>query len=294
MSRLALGEDVASILSSLPEVENQIEAEQQLRLSGWTIAFSKFVLPSLLEWGTVVQSEVEQLLIEGELGVANTPDLVLVSKDNRMRIIDYKTTGIMGKNWVDSWTYSAQLQLNLKSTKERLNWSGPAFIQVIGLDKGMVKEGKLRHPYVYGWVKGGEWLREWKSGAELVSVNEYPGGQAEWISFLGEEVARAQFPFSAPVFELPHIQREVLMSAHIREADIADNISNPKEFIRLFPMNTEECRPAMGIACSYISACHIGGTVQTNQIPAGYKAREPHHQLEVKWKAGEDILRGSK
>ena len=282
LARLVLGASAGSLIAAREWPEDKAGQEREQRHRGWLLAFEVYVLPMLRAWGSPCLVERETSLDHASLRVACTPDLTLVSPDQRLRVLDYKTTGILGKGWVDYWTYAPQLQINLAAVIKDLGWTGPAYAQVIGLDKGSIKYGRLNHPYVYGYVKGGVWLRAWAYGAEPVPTTEYPGGIEAWVAWLGEDVAKGQFPFSAPVYPNQRLLEDVLTSRLEREVDVAANKSNPLHFHRLFPMHTNRCRPAIGAPCAYIHACHVSGSVERNEeVPAGYVHRVPHHQMEL-------------
>jgi hypothetical protein len=168
-----------------------------------------------------------------------------------------------------------------------------SFGQVMGLMKGYYSDGRLHHPYVWGYYNHREdkWSHEYQRGMDWVPmpVWEYKGGLIEWVKRCGEEVAAGQFPLSPPIF-LNHrmldewVQRRLRRQRQIRNVKAVCQQDLAKRAIH-FERITRSCRPPFGDPCPYLLACH-NASVESNPTGTGqYVPRTPHHDINE-----EDLL----
>ena len=267
---------------------DQIQAELLYRRLGWAYAFALYIFPSMMEEWEVVSLEREVVFDRTPLWVGNIPDLILRHRERKdiLRYVEYKTAKWIKKEWVQYWPYAIQLHMGIIAAGEDLG-EKVKYGQVLGLQKGFEKSGKLYHPYVWAYSNGEEWQSGYsaKKGWASRPTWEYEGGMESWVRFLGEEEAQAQFVWSAPVFPDERKVKELVEQVINREREVAEGRERAVEDIgfrsRLFPSRFTKCRPAFGAPCPYLAACH---NASVNEDPLGsglYTLRTPHHELEL-------------
>lgn len=293
ISPSALSAMVDEIIGDLNEEDRSKQKEMEVlyRRLGWMVAFALYVEPRIRARYETIQIEGELILDRSPLWVAVTPDRVLRDRgDGALVYKEYKTTISASQKWANSWPYQIQPHIGMKAIEEELKQK-VRFTQIVGLMKGDIRDGKLRHPYVWAWRNSetGHWTHDYNqarsSAWESCPVWLYPGGIVEWVERCGEEVGQAQFPHSAPVFlnermlsdwfeRVLHRQEEI---EAVREA-----CQNEWEWrIRYFPQRTSKCRPAWGEACPYLEPCWIA-TIGEQPLESGlFKERVPHHEAEI-------------
>lgn len=277
----------------LPEGEmDMLKLETSCRRAGWAAAFALYEEPKVRAEFEQVAAESELILSREPLWMVCTPDRILKRRvDGRLVYREYKTTRFANYQWVNYWPHAIQLHIGLQAAAEEYELP-LAYAQVMGLMKGTENYGKLRHPYVWALYDAttGEWepcidgARE-TSRLTLRPVWEYDGGIIEWVKKLGPEVAKAQFPFSMPVFLDERMLEQHLANRLIREQEVyAVQESCQVDFslrAEYFEQRTINCRPVVGSPCVYQAACW-NKTVRDNPLASGlYKVREPHHEVEV-------------
>lgn len=304
LDKIALADDPRSVLECcLPPAaeDNILKWEEWARLLGWLTAFVEWVeIPDRAAGWRTLKTEHELILDRDPLMIACTPDRISQhTPSGRVRYWEYKTTGAFDLvKWSDYWPHAVQLHIGLQAMKEEMRLSDEAHVfgQVVGFAKGFDKDGKLRHPYVWGWFKGdpdmgGVWLREWVNTSPrpwLRPTWEYPGGPAEWVRFLGEETARDVIPLSRHVFVDQRMVDLVVSERTERERlvqSIRDRCLTDRDLrTRVFPMHLGTCRPMIGAPCAYLSACW-NASVNADPLASGeFVRREPHHAIEIAMK----------
>lgn len=287
LATLLEGTPLATVLEGVgpPPLEDLPALEVWSRLVGWLVAFHDYLLPRWRERYDVVMVEKELILDRTPLWVATTADVVLRDKeDNRLVVVDWKTVGMMGKSWIEHWPYAVQMHLNTLAVAEELGET-PKYAQVVGLLKGQDRDGKLSHPYVWAYSDGEDhWQTNYYAKYPKRLVVEYPGGVEAWVRYLGEEVALAQFPHSAPIIIDPRMVAELIEDRTSRESVVAMDTERSRTnwaYRRLrFEQRFKGCRPSFGSPCPYLAACHNG---EVNRDPLGsglFVARTPHHDVE--------------
>ena len=299
---IAIHEALASILTnsalSLPEMPvdaDQGDLESWARQVGWMVAFHEWVWP---EWFApfydIVDIEKELVIERSDLWVAYTPDVVMRQKaaPNKLVVLDFKSVGIQGKEWHESWPYAIQMHLNQRGVAEEYN-EPVSHALVVGLSKGQPRDGKLRHPYVWAYSDGDSWSSEWKRNWNLRPVWEYGSGGAEgvkeWVLLLGREVGLEQFPVSLPIVEDQALVEELLVQRAQRESEvqlylhhrlIMSDEDRKRSHAYIFPKRYSHCKPSFGSACPYLHACW-NGDVGADPLGSGiYVRRIPHHDVE--------------
>ena len=277
-------EEVLFSLGALPPGATQIELENFSRRLGWVAAWGVYVEPLLRNDFAEVSYESEYILDRSPLWVAIRPDRIQRRKGGGLVYREWKSTSTIKREWVDHWTYAIQVHLGLAAIKEELG-EEIEYGQVTGFYKGFNRDGRLVHPYVWAYFKGGEWSHEYKYGWEHRPVWEYENGMLDWVRRCGKEVADKQFIWSAPVFLDERKVEEWVAVRKFRhhEIELAKNWAkiNPVTRRRIFKPASIHCRPAYGPACPYLAACH-NYTVNSDPVGSGlYKPRTPHHEIEL-------------
>lgn len=287
VARLADPSDFLGLLPAAPSEPDQIAFEKWSRLCGWIASFAMFIEPGIREEEEFVSVEHEVTLDRHPYYLGVIPDRIGRGRESgRLRYREWKTTSATDtKNFADYWPHAVQLHLGLQAVEEELGeeveWG-----QVMGLLKGKEgRDGKLAHPYVWAWWKGGEWLTEYAYKAEKVPVWEYPGGVAEWVRRLGPGVAAEVFPRSRRVYRDPRLidalvaqrKQRVISIASVRE--LAQK--SWEDRVLWFEQRFTRCRPMYGSPCAYREACW-NASVNVDPVGSGlYVPRVPHHELEA-------------
>lgn len=295
ISEEAIEAAVGDILSPITEEDKheQQKMEMLYRRLGWLAAYALYMEPDIRATYDTVNVEDETILDRDPLWVAVTPDRVLRHKVSKhLEYREYKTTITASKKWMESWPYAIQLHLGLAAVQEELH-EDIKFAQIMGLLKGneSAMDHRLLHPYVWAWynTRHATWTHEYEKarGAEWVPmpVWEYPGGIVQWVKRLGPEIAKAQFPFSPPVF----LNRRMLdewVSRRLRRERIIRNTENAcrTDFglrSNIFERRTDICRPPFGDACPYLLVCWNAEAQRAPLATGEYEVRIPHHNVEV-------------
>jgi hypothetical protein len=294
-SLAALLESQELVLPEPPLDPDQDLWESWARQVGWLVAFHEWVWPQWFAPFYDIVDVEKELVIEREgLWVAFTPDIVLRSRaTNRLVVVDFKSVGMQGKEWHESWPFAVQLHLNQRGVAEEYQEPVSHAI-VVGLTKGQPRDGKLRHPYVWAYSDGENWSTDWRKNWDLRPLWEYGSGGAEgireWVLRLGPDVGLSQFPVSVPIVEDRAMVEEWLEERAEREAEVSDFLTRrltmqPQEiapvFKLVFPKRRIHCKKAMGGACPYLHACW-NADIGNDPLGSGlYVRRIPHHDVEV-------------
>lgn len=249
-------------------------------------AWSEYVEPRIREGFEEVSCEEELVLDRTPLWIGVVPDRI------QRRIAtgglvyrEYKSTISTSKAWQEHWMYAIQLQLGLAALQEEYPHERVEYGQVSGFYKGVERDGRLAHPYVWAYYRNGQWSASFKPGWDHCPVWEYPGGTLAWVRLCGAEVAERQFAFSAPVtldwrrvddWTTTRLHRRGIIE-RAREGARTDRVIR----LQAFPPSAIHCRPSFGPQCPYLAACH-NFTVQADPVGSGlYIPRTPHHDLEL-------------
>lgn len=297
MAELAFAEDpqawlTAKVQHEVASLKSGKELEYQYRRLGWLAGWVHFVEPGIRARYQDIGIERELALDRTPLVVAVTPDRVLRDRqDGSLVYFEYKSTISASQKWLSSWNYMIQLHIGMQAIAEELN-EPVKFAQIIGFMKGQEREGLLNHPYVYAYRRGDEWTDDYNkarsAGWEKAGVWDYPGGIEAWVLQCGADVARQQFPFTAPVFlNLKMLDEWVARRTH-REEVVSNYFAYGGESVPgrrglTFEKRTSKCRPAWGDACPYIRACWNASVEQDPLASGEFLKRVPHHDLEMTW-----------
>ena len=279
--------------------EDGIAQEELCRRAGWVAANALYLEPATRTDYDTLMVEHELVLDRDVLWIATTPDRVLRRKmDGKIIIRDYKGVGGWGisKGWLDSWPYAIQMNILIAAVGEELG-EAVGFAQVVGLNKGQEKFGRLNHPYVWAWFSEKDgWVPQGEGGGrkDLTArpVWEYPDGILEWVKKLGPEVASAQFGFSPPIYLNERLLEDLVESRTRREREVKvfRSRAQAERSVRVthFEPRFSKCRPAFGSPCPYLAACH-NAVVNKDPLGSGeYVKRVPHHDMERIGKELED------
>ena len=275
LAMFAQGRTVAEIVAAIPPVKSlgQIDLEHWTRRVGWAASFGLFIEPQLRRFGEEVGCEEEIVLDRSPLWVGVIPDRVQRRREGGLVYREFKSSRYLQKSWEDHWLYAIQIHLGLKALEEEMN-EPVEYGQVLGLNKGYERDGRLIHPYVWAYRKGDEWGHEYKYGWDHAPVWEYPGGVVEWVERCREEVGLKQFAWSAPVYLDNRLLSNWIEQRKRRHESIRGGFAE-------FDQRLIHCRPAFGPPCPYLAACH-NLSVQSDPIGSGlYVGRTPHHDLEL-------------
>lgn len=295
-------EDFANLIMGKPcdiqpfPENDQAAQEEWARRIGWAYAWGRFAWEKwFADSYDVVGVEHELVLSRPDLWVAFTADATLRNRETRkLVVIDFKSVGNLGYGWMDSWPFSIQMHMNILGVEEEYG-EDVSHAQVIGLVKGQYRDGKLRHPYVWGYFKNGTWSSEYKWGWELRPTWEYgSGGKTgvmEWVEFCGENMALAQFPMSAPVVVDRRLVERLITLRAKREADVHYILKTiPLTFAEMsdedldvldqhFEPRYSVCKPTFGNECPFLKCCH-NADIGADPIGSGYFVqRIPHHDV---------------
>ncbi len=284
------------IIASQPSDGDRSALESWTRRLGWFIAARDHLFPMLMRDYEVVMVERELVLESGPLWVANTADLVLREKaTGKLIVVDYKTVGMLGKGWMDHWQFAIQMHINIEAV-EKETGEEVSHAQVIGLRKGYMGEGQVRHPFTYAYVnKRGQWHPKWMKDAEMMGVWDYPGGPVAYLEALPAATMLEQFVFSAPIIKDSRLLRDLLHDRLRREQEVEaaremedDHPAYDDHMRKTFEQRFDKCRPTVGSACPFLPICH---NAEVGKDPLGsglFVVREPHHPIELVALKGEE------
>lgn len=290
ISEEALKAVVADLLSPITEEDKIEQAKMELlyRRIGWFVAFALYIEPEIRRKYEDVGIEREIILDRQPLWVAVTPDRLLKDRTTGQLVYrEYKTTISASNKWLESWKYAIQIHTSLAAIEEEIG-TKVAYGQVMGLMKGYTTQERMFHPYAWGYYNAtdDEWSSSYKQGAkwEAMPAWEYPGGPVEWVKFCGEEVAKGQFPHTAPIF-LNRRMLDLWVDRRIAREEVIHTVKHtctldPQVRQRYFEMRTAQCRPAFGDQCPYLRACW-NASIGADPLSHGYVPRTPHHDVEI-------------
>ena len=253
--------------------------------------------PKVREEYETVSVEAEHVLDRTPLWISYTPDRYLRHRQGGYLVYkEYKTTKWANAGWLQSWAYAPQLHIGLKGMEEELG-ERVGFAQVMGLMKGEVRDGRLSHPYVWGWRNSatGDWTGDYnkaRSAAwDKVPVWEYPGGLVGWVRTLGGDTASAQFPHTAPVFLNERLLNDWVLRRTYREIQVGEVLSQCQTSwdarVIYFEPRTAQCRPVIGEPCPYLLACNNAAVRENPLACRDYIKRVPHHEIEIQFVGGQ-------
>jgi len=291
LAALLRGTALDAVLDAIPAPANTTSAlEVWTRRRGWLIAFARYMLPAWqAHYNSVMAVEQELFYRHGDLVIACQPDALLLTRTTPPRVVyrEFKTVSGGGLGWILSWPYAIQMHIGLAAVHQGLGHL-PAWGNVIGLEKGQQREGKLMHPYTWAWVKHGVWSARYMKGWDRAPVWDYPEGLIAWVEKLGEATALRLFPASAPIILNQRLLDTMLDRRAIREREIRAVKDQCQTDLalrsRYFEQRFSQCRPARGRECPYLSCC-FNETVGGAPTAHGYVVRTPHHSA---WTEGED------
>jgi hypothetical protein len=272
--------------------QDRKKMEMLYRRMGWLVAWALFREPMIRQRYENVGIERELVLDRTPLWIAVTPDRVVRDRVNNYLVyLEYKTTISASQKWLDSWRYQIQLHTSMAAVEEEAIEEPLKFAHVIGLMKGQVVEGRLRHPYVWAYknTRTNEWTHDYqkaRSGEwEPAPVWDFPLGIVEWVQRCGEEVAASQFPMTAPIFLNIRLLNEWIDRRIFREEEIASVAEKCYDDLtlrsRYFPRHTNRCKPGFGDACPYLKICWNAESARNPSADPDYEERVPHHDLEI-------------
>lgn len=291
LEALTGGEDVGALIAPLLEAlalaESVPTKEVLARRIGWLWAFARHWWPKIADEWEVVSVETEIVLDRSPLWIGVIPDLILRHRKlGHLAYFEWKSVGILGREWVNHWPYAIQIHLGMLAVEEEL--SEPVEKgRVVGLFKGRDYKGRLAHPYVYGWTDAeGRWRSDGVRGWSPTPTWEYPeGGLLGWLELLGEETAMDQFPTSAEIPLNRRLVESCVRSRLFREQQVRQfrdlAKTDPAVLDSIFEMRTKNCRPPIGSPCDFLSACHHA-SINADPLRNGeYIPRTPHHSMEL-------------
>lgn len=268
-------------------------------------AFGAYILPKWLETYRPLMVEKELVLDRHPLHIACTEDLALIGHDpgphaGEIIVIDYKTVRWLTQGWAAHWPYAVQMLINSKAIEEAVG-APVRCVYVVGVQKGQIRDGKLRHPYVYAYqAPDGAWSGAWKPSPwrltprwerldsiglpVLPDLDTAVRGVLDWVRGQGEAIAIDLHPMSAPVVSNDRLLNQLIRERTRREQEVdfvRDRMDGRSDLIETyFPSNFNACRPSIGDECPYLAACH-NAEVGADPIGSGmYVPRTPHHDLE--------------
>jgi hypothetical protein len=268
------------------------DQEALYRRLGWFVAYTLYQEPKVRADYETVSIEAEHILDRTPLWVSYTPDRYLRHRQGGYLVYkEYKSTKWANSGWLNSWTYAPQIHIGLRGMEEELG-EKVAFAQVMGLMKGEVRDGKLGHPYVWGWRNSNtnEWTHDYNKARAAVwerrPVWEFPDGIVGWVTQCGPEVASAQFPHTAPIFLNERLLNDWTWRRSYREMEVATVLEECrhdwKKRIIYFEPRTAQCRPVVGDPCPYLLACNNAAVRENPLACSDYIRRTPHHEIEIR------------
>jgi hypothetical protein len=289
----AMAEQLQAIKAGRPFTTTAFTGDDQLLANALLIGYRDIVWPRWQALYEVVSVEQEvPLELREWLIYQARPDTITRRKADHTLWYgpEDKTTA-----WLDSLlTYANNVQLH--ATAFCIEAHYPEQVSgclVQGLYKGFVKEGKLFHPLVYGYVKDGipgispdQWSTKWVRNWERAPISQAAGGVEGFIARASPADLAQVFPNSEPVMINRVLAKQYLEQIVLREEAIADwHQRTPTEqealMPKVFPQNFSQCDQfSKGRSpCSYKEACF---NATTRRFPMTlYKWREPHHVGEA-------------
>lgn len=287
-----------------------LDHERLAKASEWGRLFEgaawglvRWVLPRFRRLYVVdaVESDAVKWLRQNErmrIGLIAKPDNLLrgdgVLAPNTQGYLELKTTGDTSAPWFLQWQSNPQSwtgAICLAASGVEIDW-----FQVLGIYKGVERDGRRCSPLCYLYTNGQVWLTEYTSrkGFYRATTDEYPGGIRRYVlDLLTDEQGSEIFPETQPVTIDWDIAEEWLRNqerslvAAVEEwlglfagQDPATVIA---ELDRLFPRELSMCDVGpFRKPCVMRGACR--GAERRDPLGNGrYRLREPHHPLEKKY-----------
>jgi hypothetical protein len=287
---------VRGILSSQAPEPSQTTLETLYRRLGWFAASALFLEPRVRKTFKTIQTEAEIILDRSPLWVGVTPDRVLEHLEGHHLVYrELKSTITAGPKWISSWPFAIQLHLGIAAVQEELSRK-VAYAQIVGLMKGETRDGRLRHPYVWGYYNATtkDWTHDYDKARastwEPMPVWEYPGGLVDWVTRCGQEVGLAQFPHSAPVFLNQRLLDSWVLARTARELEVEAIVDDCRTDLTTrtiyFEPCYDQCRPPFGDPCPYIQCCHNAAVGENPLASRDFVQRIPHHEIELTLRKG--------
>lgn len=275
------------------------EREVLYRRLGWLAAYAIFVEPRVRAEYETIGVEEEHILDRSPLWISYTPDRYLRHREGRYLVYrEYKSTISASTKWLASWAFAPQIHIGIAGMQEELG-EKVAFGQVMGLMKGDTREGRLNHPYVWGWYNSStsEWTHEYSKARTAawtkMPIWEFPGGTVEWVLKCGEDVAKGQFPHTPPIFYNERLLNDWVTRRTAREIEVAEVVEECRvdwnKRVMYFEPRTAQCRPPFGDSCPYLLPCHNAAVRENPLACSDFKQRVPHHATEVCMLEGTDL-----
>lgn len=289
LSPNSIGDLLSQLTGDLTDEDKIITGTMEIlyRRLGWAAAWGLVMEPQVRATFENVSTEEEIILDRSPLWIGVTPDRLLRHREGHYLVYkEYKSTITAGGKWQQSWPFKIQPHIGMAAIEEEIN-EKVAYTQIVGLLKGDYRSGRLSHPYVWAWRRGADWTHEYDKargvGWEPAPVWDYPGGVVDWVTRCGEDLARSQFPHSAPVF----LNRDMLdgwvnrKTARMTAVDAYRDacVTDAKLRQLIFEQRTSKCRPAFGDSCPYLGACW-NATIGEEPLSHGFIPRTPHHAIE--------------
>jgi len=286
---------IIEVLKGLSDSDKRDIRKMELlyRRLGLVAAFALYVEPRIRETFETIPIEEELVLDAEPLWVMTYPDRLLRSRLNGdvvYREYEMVPPGITLDRWMQSWVYRVRLHVGLAAAKQAMGLAKATgakvtnieFAQIMGMISGhhSYRDGRLVHPYVYGYenMQTGSWQSHPPPAAEggwiVKPTWEYPGGITEWAQLCGREVANTQFPLSPLVRQNQHhLAGWITRRIHrMRKLDGVTEVCKVNQDARNihFERHTENCKPAVGENCPYLSACWLPALAKDPLIDEQY------------------------
>jgi hypothetical protein len=297
---MAASERVAAFVSA--SGGDQIQATQWGAIGyGLVAGFMRSVWPQLQQEYELVATEREVLLqLTPDLTLQARPDLVLRHRlSGALWNCELKTTGYIEAQWLQAWTKAPQLQLTVLAAEESF---GEAFAGsiVVGLYKGRKgRDGRQSSPFAWGWRTEDlpgilrpqfSYEEQRRKGWERFLTQGYPGGVAQWVADMPEELLARQFAVTEPIFLRRDLVDALVRQVVHREDEIAraaarfavDGTVTPAVLDEVFPQYFNNCTPAFGHNCEFNEPCWVPWVGRDPLASGLFVPREPHHEAERK------------
>ena len=283
------------------EIKRQLALGEAL-IRGWV----RVRLPVLLRDHRVAAVEDEHLIPIGEdMKMGVKLDAVLRRRsDDALIALEFKTTGTMQKDYIESWRYSSQTVVETAAI-EHIFGEPCVAVRMEFLWKGIRRKDERNvtgysyySPMVRGYRKTvvdnpitpAESQVEYGFDSSLARKKGWEAfdpwscfSVEEWLDTLPSEVLEAQYASHEVYRNYDEVQRWLKQTA-ICEQQIGEALCCLDEdaMIRTFPGNFDEScySDRFGHKCDYLDMC-FGGLTPEDALKSGeFVAREPHYGLE--------------
>jgi hypothetical protein len=294
--------------AGLTEVSGELELEMQRQAAlaeglvrGWVMVR----LPRILEEYNIISVEEEHDVPLGDgLMLMSRADTVLERKSDGELVAgpEFKTTGWISEDYIESWRYAAQT-LSHGLDVETKYGRAPVGVMMEFLYKGMKKKGEdgsytyyspLVRAYrmtdavtgevVYGFDSALGRKKGWEA------FDAFTMGSGEWIKQIPEEVLESLF-YTSMVYRSPKELEEWKMQVKLRQARIQKAVVTLQEekpteeaateiMADVFPARLDQfCYSnAYKKKCPYLAICY--GQCDSPVESGMFQEREPHHAGE--------------